>query len=121
MNKLSFITCLSFLLLSCTSSNKISKDKSSYSIKIGKTQELKFDSNITTGFSWHCTNVENEYVKLVEKKYIHPDTDLMGAPGHEIWKFEGIKEGEITLSFEYKRSFGKKKAIKNKEFTFKIK
>lgn len=118
MKKLLFIS-LSLLLFSCTSSNKISKDKSSYSIKIGKTQELTFDSNITTGFSWHCTNVENEYVKMVENKYIHPETNLMGAPGHEIWKFEGIKKGEVTLLFEYRR--GRGKTVEKKEFTFKVK
>ena len=80
---------------------KTSPNKSYYSIKKGKTQQLTFDSNITTGYAWFCVNVENEHVKFIEKKYIHPDTDLMGATGHEVWKFEGIKKGEITLLFKY--------------------
>lgn len=111
---------LSFLLFS-SCAKKTSPNKSYYSIKKGKTQQLTFDSNITTGYAWFCINVENEHVKFIEKKYIHPDTDLMGAPGHEVWKFEGIKKGEITLLFEYTRSFGKVKNPKKKEIKFKVK
>jgi predicted secreted protein len=66
------------------------------------------DSNPTTGYQWQIAKqMDTGLVELIDSWYIAPETDLVGAPGHEEWRFKAVKEGKAIISFEYVRPWEK--------------
>jgi len=61
--------------------------------------------NPTTGYQWKY-KASTEGILTVEKdEFVAPTTDAMGAGGVHVWVFTGAKEGDVTLTFEYARSW----------------
>jgi inhibitor of cysteine peptidase len=74
-------------------------------VAAGGSVTLMLESNPTTGFSWsEETQISDTTVlKQVSHEYIAPDSEVVGASGQEVWKFEALKEGTSTISLEYSR------------------
>ncbi|NNK91867.1 MAG: protease inhibitor I42 family protein [Acidimicrobiia bacterium] len=71
----------------------------------GEQFEVRLESNASTGFSWEIAGETGPMaVELRTRSYVEPDTDLVGAPGTEVFRFEAIGDAEI-LRLEYIRSF----------------
>ena len=67
--------------------------------------EVRLESNSSTGYSWEISAASGPYAfELRTRFYEEPDTDLVGAPGTDIFTFEAIGDAEI-LRLEYARSF----------------
>lgn len=72
------------------------------------TYEVFLDANASTGFTWSYTMDNKDVVKEVGKEYIAPtDTELIGASGKQKFIYEGLKAGQVTLTFVYSRSWEK--------------
>lgn len=71
----------------------------------GEQFEVRLESNQSTGFSWEIAGDTGPMaVELRTRTYQEPDTDLVGAPGTEVFRFEAIGDAEV-LRLEYIRSF----------------
>lgn len=77
--------------------------KNDYRISVGQIQEIALTANSGTGFSWQCSNEQNDFISLIKKDKIRQPGAMPGAPETDIWQFKGIKKGTVTLKFVLKR------------------
>ena len=71
-------------------------------VEVGQTFGFSLESNPSTGYSWQA-QFEEEFVKLVESEFVEGSSGLIGAPGHEYFKFMALKEGQADIKMIYKR------------------
>jgi inhibitor of cysteine peptidase len=68
---------------------------------------VTLESNASTGFRWLLVEKPDPNVlKLLGSDYVAASTDLLGAPGQEIWTFQGVGSGRTTLELRYQRASG---------------
>ena len=74
-------------------------------VAVGGSVIVTLESNASTGFQWVLVSIGDETVlEKVANTYEAPeDTDMVGAPGKEIWTFKALKKGTSTISMEYSR------------------
>ena len=48
---------------------------------------LKLKSNPTTGYSWFLVKYNESIMSPISHKYYAPTSQLVGAPGYEVWQF----------------------------------
>jgi inhibitor of cysteine peptidase len=83
-------------------------DMRSYRIdlKPRQTLEIRLPSNPSTGYRWVLTDPVTPMVRQVDlRREPGQRSDLAGAPGTEVWQFEGDAKGVGVLNFEYRRTF----------------
>ena len=69
---------------------------------------VRLQSNPTTGYGWQLAKpLDEKIVVLVTNDYIHPDTGLIGAGGHEVWIFKAVGRGQVKIVFKYVRPWEK--------------
>ena len=66
---------------------------------------ILLDGNASTGYEWQYDIKDKEIAKVTGQKYIsHDDTgELCGSGETNAWAFEGLKEGETEVTFNYLR------------------
>ena len=115
------ILCL-FLLLSLCNCGKIFEisntmtNKYEFEVKKGEEFALKFESNPSTGFSWHFLNLDevNDSLELLRTSFEGPnDPKIRGKGGYMYFHFKAI---EVTkeakqLQFSYYRSTNSNSAL----------
>lgn len=75
-------------------------------IAMGDTIQIELAGTATTGFWWHFTSLDNNYLELVKK-----DTreiarrDLEGAPIMGIWQVRAKQAGKTAIEMAYYRSW----------------
>ena len=75
-------------------------------IDSGDRFEIRLESNATTGYEWMVTEAGlPDIVELVDDHYEAPDTNLVGAPGTQVFVVEAIRQGADVLRLEYVRPF----------------
>ncbi|HEX6230847.1 MAG TPA: protease inhibitor I42 family protein [Actinomycetota bacterium] len=68
---------------------------------------VALESNASTGFRWILvTEPDPAVLSLDASEYVEPETDLVGAPGQEVWTFLAEGDGETSLELRYERSSG---------------
>lgn len=68
--------------------------------------ELRLESNASTGYRWALPEDRvPQPLDLVESRFEEPDTDLVGAPGTQVFVFEAVARGADVLRLEYVRPF----------------
>ena len=72
----------------------------------GDSLEVRAASNPTTGYSWtvHADGLP-PMLEHTGTDYRAPDSDLVGAPGTEVLRFEARQAGAGILRLEYVRPF----------------
>jgi inhibitor of cysteine peptidase len=73
-------------------------------VEAGQTFSFSLESNPSTGYSWQA-QFDSEFLKLVESVFVEGSSGLIGAPGHESFKFLALKEGQVDIKMIYKRSW----------------
>jgi inhibitor of cysteine peptidase len=115
---LGVLALLSLSLLACTpvasadsvavsiddfnSQNNITKE---ITVSAGGSFKISLESNATTGFSWP-EQAEIGNTAIVEQtghEYVAPTSDLMGAPGKEVWTFKALGKGTTVIAMQYSR------------------
>ncbi len=77
-----------------------------FEVDPGEVFSVVLESNPTTGYAWALAEpLPWEVVRLVEDRYIEPDTDLAGAGGHQELSFEAVGDGSTDIQLWYVRSF----------------
>ncbi len=64
-------------------------------------------ANPTTGYEWSYKASAEGILTLEKDDYIPDNTELAGSGGIGVWIFRGAAEGEVTLTYEYARSWEK--------------
>jgi inhibitor of cysteine peptidase len=72
---------------------------------VGDSFTVTLCSNATTGFQWSESAQISDptAIQQMDHKFVSPDTELVGAPGKEVWTFKALKTGTSTISLEYSR------------------
>ena len=88
-------------------------------MRVGDTHTVALESNPTTGYGWEIgLEFNGECLELVEQSF-EPDSDLVGAPGRELFTFRALAFGMVEFSFNYKRP-GEDEILKTGRYTFNI-
>ena len=84
----------------------------------GEKFAIGLDSNWTTGYSWKLVGRKTaEKLKLLDSRYQPAGKAPPGAGGKEIWIFQAVEAGKVTLSLEYIRRWGKDRSpLQSKSF-----
>jgi inhibitor of cysteine peptidase len=82
--------------------NNITKE---ITVSAGGSFKVSLESNATTGFSWpeQAEIGSTAVVEQKDHKYLAPTSDLMGAPGKEVWTFKALTKGTTVIAMEYSR------------------
>jgi inhibitor of cysteine peptidase len=68
--------------------------------------EIRLPSNPSTGYRWVLIDPVPPTVRQVDlRRERSQRTEIAGAPGTEVWQFEGDTKGVGVLQFEYRRTF----------------
>jgi len=74
----------------------------------GKQFSITLHANHTTGYSWRLAKpLDSAMLKQISDDYHAATADAVGAPGEEVWTFEGVAAGNVELDFEYVRPLEK--------------
>ena len=74
---------------------------------LGIRTTVSLDANATTGYAWSCA-VDGDAVKLTEDRYVTaPAKGMVGVGGTQIYVFEAVKPGLVTITFTYGRAWEK--------------
>jgi inhibitor of cysteine peptidase len=73
----------------------------------GQEMIVTLESNASTGFRWVLVaKPDSDVLKLAGSEYVAATTDLLGAPGEEVWTFEAVAAGKTALELSYQRASG---------------
>jgi inhibitor of cysteine peptidase len=90
-------------------------------IKIGEKFNISLDENPTTGYSWSYTITNSKVLKIIDNGYTanNQNNNLIGSGGIHVWSIEGLKEGNSTIVFHYKRPW-ENNSIKTIEYVIYV-
>jgi inhibitor of cysteine peptidase len=74
-------------------------------LKTGDTLVVSLDGNPTTGFNWAVGPQDPVLLQQVGETEFRPESDLTGAPGKVLLRFEAVTPGRTLLQFDYSRSW----------------
>lgn len=85
-----------------------------------KNFKVELEENATTGYRWFYEIADETVVQCVEDETVEGDKDKAGAPGTRVFEFSGMKEGETTITFTYKRDWEGGETADTKEITVEV-
>lgn len=96
MKKLLLTILFIFTLVGCTKKEELKN-----------TYDIELDSNPSTGYTWSYSISEEGIIKFIKDEFISPNNseDLVGAPGIQKYQIAGVKEGEVEITFTYRRQW----------------
>ena len=117
-NKFTSITLLTLLLAltmatGCSPQQQevkasIDDDGREKQLKKGQTLVVTLEGNPTTGYSWEVADPLNEQVlRQAGEPEFKAESDLIGAGGVQILRFEAVNAGKFTLKLVYHRPWEK--------------
>lgn len=106
MKKIVVLLVICLLLVGCAEKNK--------------NYTLKLDGNYSTGYTWEYVIETEGIVEVVKDTYETEETDLVGAPGTQIYEFKGLKEGKTKITFTYAKSFEENSEVETKVITLEV-
>jgi inhibitor of cysteine peptidase len=74
-------------------------------LNTGDTLFVELDGNVTTGFNWIAAPQKPILLNQVGEAEVTPESDLVGAPGKIVLRFEAVAQGQTVLHLDYKRSW----------------
>jgi inhibitor of cysteine peptidase len=73
----------------------------------GQALDISLASNPTTGYRWEVKELDEAVLRQVGEPEFKAKSNLVGAPGVEILRFEAVGAGQTTLDLIYHRSWEK--------------
>jgi inhibitor of cysteine peptidase len=68
---------------------------------------LSLLSNPSTGYEWAVDEIDENVMRQVGESESKPGSDLLGAPGEQVFRFQVVGEGQATLKLIYHRPWEK--------------
>ena len=117
-NKFSFVALLILLVAltvatGCSPQQQevkasIADDGREMQLKKGQTLVVTLEANPTTGYSWEVAEpLDEQVLRQAGEPEFKPESDLVGAGGVQILRFEAVNAGKTTLRLAYRRSWEK--------------
>lgn len=73
-------------------------------LREGQLLVVRLQANPSTGYGWQVSEPAHEPIlRQAGAGEFQPESELLGAPGIQILRFEGVREGDSTLILEYRR------------------
>lgn len=72
-------------------------------LQTGQVLAITLASNPTTGYSWHVAEGNESVLRLQGDPEFQSESDLVGAGGVEVLRFEAVAAGEAALTLTYDR------------------
>ena len=83
---------------------EFSEDQQNIEIKKGQEFTINLTSNQSTGYSWSVDDTYNKNImSKISNEFIPSNSEMIGAPGKELWVFNGTGKGNTKLNFVYSR------------------
>lgn len=76
-------------------------------MEMGQELAITLPANPTTGFSWEIQSGVNGVLQPVGEPEFKANSDLLGAGGSQILRFETVQAGETGLTLVYRRPWEK--------------
>ena len=77
-----------------------------FDIDVDDEFQVVLESNLTTGYGWQLeAELDTGVLELVGERYEAPDTDLVGAAGHQVFDFRAVGDGSTFIQLWYIRPF----------------
>jgi inhibitor of cysteine peptidase len=77
-------------------------------LKKGQTLLVTLEGNPTTGYSWEVAEpLDEQVLRLTGEPEFKAESDLVGAGGVQILRFEAVNTGTMTLKLVYHRPWEK--------------
>jgi inhibitor of cysteine peptidase len=70
-------------------------------VATGNMFEVILDSNASTGYSW-VAHFDEDLLELIDQSY-QVNSELIGAPGKEVFVFKALDTGRAQVDFSYQR------------------
>jgi inhibitor of cysteine peptidase len=80
-----------------------SQDGGQVDLAKGQVLVVTLESNPTTGYRWEAVELDVEVLRQVGDAEFKPQSDLIGAPGVEITRFQAVEAGQAMLRMVYHR------------------
>jgi predicted secreted protein len=87
----------------------LTEEDNGSSVNVYKGQELiiELESNPSTGYRWEIREIDKSIFRLSGIEFGKPETDLLGAPQKQVFRFEVIAKGETIIRLVYWRPWEK--------------
>lgn len=79
------------------------QNQSKVKVKKDASFQVLLNANPTTGFDWQILSYDSTIIEVKHKSFIKSDTQRMGAPGKQVFKFKAIAAGATDLRLIYVR------------------
>ncbi|MGN0537535.1 MAG: protease inhibitor I42 family protein [Acutalibacteraceae bacterium] len=102
---------------SSTSSKQESSEETSNKEEINmKNYTINLKGNATTGYTWNYSVDKEEIIKEEVNKYTPDKAEegMVGTGGTQTYSFKGVKEGNVTVTFKYAKSWEDNSTIETK-------
>jgi len=78
-------------------------------IKLSQNQEMviSLKANPSTGYAWTISNIDANIIKQLQESEFKPDSEKIGSPGKQTFRFRVIAPGQTELRLIYHRSWEK--------------
>jgi inhibitor of cysteine peptidase len=89
---------------------KVGIDDNGHEVQLKKSQTLvvTLEANPTTGYSWEVAEpLDEQVLRQLGEPEFKVESDLMGAGGVQILRFEAVNAGKTTLKLVYHRPWEK--------------
>lgn len=90
--------------------------------KENEVYKYSLDANPTTGYTWEYVMDKEGIVEVTKNEYVasNTDEDIAGASGKQEYEFKGLKEGDVTITFSYLRTWEENSAEKTEELKLHV-
>ncbi len=68
---------------------------------------ISLEGNPSTGYMWEVEEGSEKIIRQVGEIEFHSESDLLGAPGKQIMRFQAVGPGQTTLKLVYHRPWEK--------------
>lgn len=104
------LTIIFILLSGCSTKGTVTKVRaedagSTIEVTSNDVIEVTLAGNITTGYTWEWDKPGSSILELQDEPEYKAESDLVGAPGAQIFKFNPISAGTEELHLIYHRTF----------------
>lgn len=77
-----------------------------FTLSVGEEFTVVLESNATTGYTWTLEQeLDPAVLQLLDDVYVEPDSDLVGAAGHQELTFRAVGNGSTFVQLWYIRPF----------------
>jgi len=75
-------------------------------LKVGQNFCIEIESNPSTGFSWHLSELDKSIVSLIKQDFKSKNDGMMvGVPGLDLWCFQALAPGQARVELAYYQSW----------------